>query len=207
MSEQSFEGETEDEKKRRIPPPSAAAAKAAAAAAAAAVAALDPSKPLPKLKARSHKKKKPEELLVNMTGMCCHMFTHTHTGRDGNTRGHMHTIGTRGDLLSRDESDTACRGYCASACVCACVSEEQRAEHEKQRAIEKAVRLAAQAQAAGADIKDLKLPAGLEQVTKQKTKCAHTAHAHRAHHAHMARTHTGHARTHACTDTGQPQRS
>ena len=62
MSEKSFEGETDDEKKRRIPPPSAAAAKAAAAAAAAAVAALDPSKPLPKLKARSHKKKKPEEL-------------------------------------------------------------------------------------------------------------------------------------------------
>eukprot|EP01043_Picozoa_sp_COSAG02_P045038 COSAG02_NODE_4079_length_5822_cov_3.942862_2_plen_99_part_00 len=47
---------------------SSAAAVAAAAAAAAAVAALDPSKPLPKLKARSHKKKKPEELLANMTG-------------------------------------------------------------------------------------------------------------------------------------------
>jgi len=51
-----------------VPAASSAAAVAAAAAAAAAVAALDPSKPLPKLKARSHKKKKPEELLANMTG-------------------------------------------------------------------------------------------------------------------------------------------
>ena len=50
------------------------------------------------------------------------------------------------------------------------VSDEQRAEHEKRRAVEKAVRLAAKAQAAGADLKDLKLPASLEQATKQKTK-------------------------------------
>ena len=46
--------------------------------------------------------------------------------------------------------------------------EEQRAEHEKRRAIEKAVRLAAKAQAAGADMKDLKLPASLQP--KQKPK-------------------------------------
>ena len=59
----------EDDPRRRVPPPSAAAAAAAAAAAVAAVAALDPSKPLPKVKARSHKKKKPEELLANMTGV------------------------------------------------------------------------------------------------------------------------------------------
>ena len=59
----------EDDPRRRVPPASAAAAAAAAAAAVAAVAALDPSKPLPKVKARSHKKKKPEELLANMTGV------------------------------------------------------------------------------------------------------------------------------------------
>ena len=45
-----------------------------------------------------------------------------------------------------------------------------RAEHEKKRAIEKAVRLAAQAQAAGADLKDLKLPASLQPATKPKPK-------------------------------------
>lgn len=50
------------------------------------------------------------------------------------------------------------------------VPDEQRAEHEKRRAVEKAVRLAAQAQAAGADLNELQLPAGLEQATKQKTK-------------------------------------
>lgn len=58
--------------------------------------------------------------------------------------------------------------YAVLCCVCG--PADQRAEHEKKRAIEKAVRLAAQAQAAGADLKDLKLPASLQPATKSKPK-------------------------------------
>ena len=60
-----------------------------------------------------------------------------------------------------------CAVAVAVALAVLCFSEEQRAEHEKQRAVEKAVRLAAQAQAAGVDLKDLKLPASLQPAIKQ----------------------------------------
>ena len=159
----------EDDPRRRVPPPSAAAAAAAAAAAVAAVAALDPSKPLPKVKARSHKKKKPEELLANMTGVAYNKPTWRRFLQSPTLE--RYACSAVADQVRPSRCAVAVAVAVAVALALAlavlCFSEEQRAEHEKQRAVEKAVRLAAQAQAAGVDLKDLKLPASLQPAIKQ----------------------------------------